>query len=186
MDSPSIILRFHARKSVIIVSSMLPLFLVLIATSQLAVATPYSAGHSHGCDDGKVGFHKYLNTPGKGIDNHTPEFMQGYDAGYKACFSPNGSSSSSNSIKTQSESSSSSNSDTGGTLVSCNKSEHTVEYCNGYRAGAVQADVDDDPNENITPSQVTCEGGSPSSEYCRGYQQGYADEDLAMFSPHSH
>jgi hypothetical protein len=61
-----------------------------------------------------------------------------------------------------------------------------VEYCNGYRAGAVQADVDDDPNENITPSQVTCEGGSPSSEYCRGYQQWYADEDLAMFSPHSH
>jgi hypothetical protein len=106
-------------------------------------------------------------------------FMQGYDKGYKACFSPNGSGGSS--IKSQSKSS---NSDTGGTFVSCNKSEHTTEYCNGYRAGAVQSDVNDNPDENITPSKVTCEGGVPSSEYCKGYQQGYADEDHAMFSAH--
>jgi hypothetical protein len=144
--------------------------------------SPHSSGYSHGCDDGKVGFHKYLNTPGKGIDYHTPEFMQGYDKAYKACFSPNGTGGSTSSVKTQSKSSS--NSDTGGTLVSCNKSQHTTEYCNGYRAAAVESDVNDDPDENITPSKVTCQGGAPGSEYCRGYQQGYADEDHAMFSPH--
>jgi hypothetical protein len=177
MNISSIIHDFRARKFVII--SIMLMVLTLITTPQLAAATPYSAGYSHGCDDGKVGFHKYLNTPGKGIDNHTPEFMQGYDKGYKACFSPNGSGGSS--IKSQSKSS---NSDTGGTFVSCNKSEHTTEYCNGYRAGAVQSDVNDNPDENITPSKVTCEGGTPGSEYCRGYQQGYADEDHAMFSPH--
>jgi hypothetical protein len=155
----------------------------ILTSTQAALASPYSAGYSHGCDDGKLGFHKYLNTPGKGIDEHTPEFMQGYDNGYNACFSPNGSdtSSSSSSSKTHSQSS---NTDTGGTFVSCNKAEHTKEYCNGYRAGAVQSDVDDDPDENITPSKVTCKGGSTGSEYCAGYQQGYADEDHAMFSPH--
>lgn len=65
------------------------------------------------------------------------------------------------------------------TKVSCNKTEHTVEYCNGYRAGAVQSDVDDDPDDNTMPSKVICQGGSPGSEYCRGYQLGYADEDHA-------
>jgi hypothetical protein len=173
------LLGFIPRKTIVVVSTMLPLLLlVLIATSQLVAATPYSDGYSHGCDDGKVGFHKYLNTAGKGIDFHTTEFMQGYDTGYKACFSPSGSARTS-----EIHSQSSSDSDTGGTLVSCNKSQHTLEYCNGYRAGAVQADVDDDPDENIIPSKVTCQGGSPGSEYCRGYQQGYAGEDHAMFSP---
>jgi hypothetical protein len=160
------------------ISAILSL-LTLIITPQLAAAAHFSAGYSHGCDDGKLGFHKYLNTPGKGIDEHTPEFMQGYDNGYKACFSPNGSAS--DSSKTHSQSA---NTDTGDTLVSCNKSEHTTEYCNGYRAGAVQADIDDDPDENITPSKVTCEGGSSGSQYCAGYRQGFADEEHAMFSPH--
>jgi hypothetical protein len=165
-----------------ILSTML-LVLTLITASQLAAAaTPYSAGYSHVCDDGKVGFRKYLNTLGKGVDNHTPEFMQGYYNGYKACFSPNGNGDSSNSsIKSQSKSS---NSDTGGTFVLCNKSEHTTEYCNGYRAGAVQSYLNDNPDENITPSKVTCEVGSPGSEYCQGYQQGYADEDHVMFTSH--
>jgi hypothetical protein len=180
MNIISTLVDLRPRKPIIIVSTMLPLLLLLIVTSQLAAATPYSDGYSHGCDDGKVGFHKYLNTPGKGIDFHTTEFMQGYDTGYKACFSPSGSDGASTS---EIHSQSSSNSDTGNTLISCNKSEHTVEYCNGYRAAAVQADVDDDPDENITASKVTCRGDSPGSEYCRGYQQGYADEDHAMFSP---
>lgn len=160
---------------VIIVSIMLPLLLlllVLIATSQSAAATPYSDGYSHGCDDGKVGYHKYLDTPGKEIDFHSTKFMQGYDTGYKACFSPNGTGGSGNKA-------SSAQSDTGDTLVSCNKTEHTVEYCDGYHAGAVQSDVDDDPDDNTMPSKVICQGGSPGSEYCRGYQQGYADEDHA-------
>jgi hypothetical protein len=177
MDISCIMHDLHSRKFLII-SAML-LLLTLITAPELAAATPSTAGYLHGCDDGKVGFHKYLNTPGKGIDEHTTEFMQGYDNGYKACFSPNGSDSGSTS-KTHSQSS---DSDTGGTLVSCNKAAHTTEYCNGYRAGAVQSDVNDNPDENITPSKVTCEGGTPGSEYCAGYQQGYADEDHAMFSP---
>jgi len=160
------LLGFIPRKPiVIIVLTMLPLLLVLIATSRLAAATPYSDGYSHGCDDGKVGYHKYLDTPGKEIDFHSTKFMQGYDTGYKACFSTGGSARTSE--------------DTGDTLVSCNKTEHTVEYCNGYHAGAVQSDVDDDPDDNTMPSKVICQGGSPGSEYCRGYQQGYADEDHA-------
>lgn len=183
MNIISTLFGFHTREPIIIASTMLPLLLLLIATFQLAAATPYSDGYSYGCDDGKVGYHKYLNTVGKGIDFHTTEFMRGYDTGYKACFSPSGSDGASR-IKIHSPPSS--NSDTGGTLVSCNKSEHTIEYCNGYRAAAVQADVDDDPDENITPSKVTCQGGSPGSEYCRGYQQGYADEDHAMFSSPAH
>jgi hypothetical protein len=165
---PTLLGFIHRKPIVIIVSTMLPLLpllLVLIATSQLAAAAPYSDGYSHGCDDGKVGYHKYLDTSGKEIDFHTPEFMQGYDTGYKACFSPTGSARTSEG--------------TGDTLVSCNKTEHTVEYCNGYHAGAVQSDVDDDPDDNTTPSKVICQGGSPSSEYCRGYQIGYADEDHA-------
>ena len=161
----------HGRK-IAIVSAILVLLVVL--TPRLVDASPYSSGYSHGCDDGKLGFHKYLNTPGNGIDYHTPEFMQGYDKGYKACFSPNG---------TDDDNKVHSQSDTGGTFVSCNESQHSIEYCNGYRAGAVESDVNDDPDENITPSKVTCQGGTSGSEYCRGYQQGYADEDHAMFSP---
>ena len=171
------LLGFIPRKPIviIIVSAMLPLqLLVLIATSQLAAATPYSDGYSHGCDDGKLGFHKYLNTPGNGIDFQTLDFMQGYDKGYKACFNPNGTGNKVSSTQL----------DTGGTFVSCNRSEHTNEYCNGYRAGAVDSDINDDPDENITASKVTCQGGTSGSEYCKGYQQGYADEDHAMFSPH--
>ena len=112
------LLGFIPRKPiVIIVSTMLPLLLllVLIATSQLAAATPYSDGYSHGCDDGKVGYHKYLDTPGKEIDFHTTEFMQGYDTGYGTCFTPSGSDGASTSE-------SSLDSDTGNTLTSCDKS----------------------------------------------------------------
>jgi hypothetical protein len=172
MHIPSVIDGFHDMELTII--SVILSLLTLITASQLATAaaTPSSFGYSHGCDDGRLGFHKYLAITG--LDNVTPEFMQGYDNGYKACFNPNG-----NGITS---------SDTGGTIVSCNKAAHTTEYCNGYRAGAVESDVDDDPHEDITPSQVTCdghsEGGTPGSEYCAGYQQGYADEDHAMLSPH--
>ena len=186
MDIIPTTLGFRPRTHVIIISTILPLLLVLIATSQsaaAAISAPYSDGYSHGCDDGKLGYHKYLNTPGKEIDFHTTEFMRGYDTGYKACFiSSDGDHNSTSEIDSQL----SSDSDTGDTIVSCSRSQHTTEYCNGYRAGAVQSDIDDDPDENITPSRVICQGGSPGSEYCRGYQQGYADEDHAMFSSPAH
>jgi hypothetical protein len=173
MHIPSVIYGFHDRE-LVIVSAMLSLLALITAPQLAAAATPHNAGYSHGCDDGKLGYHKYLTIVG--LDNLTPEFMQGYDSGYKACFSSNG------------IPNSQSSSDTGGTSVLCNRAKHTTEYCNGYRAGAVQSDVDDDPEEDTTPSQVTCngptEGGTPGSEYCAGYQQGYADEDHAAFSPH--
>lgn len=163
----------------IVIAANIFTFLTIFAAPQLAAASPRSAGYDHGCDDGNLGYHKYLNTPSKGIDFHSSEFMQGYDDGYKACFSPNGSHG-----VTDKAHSESSDSDTGNTFATCNRSEHTTEYCNGYRAGAVDSDVHDDPDENITPSQVACKGDSPGSEYCAGYQQGYADEDHEMFSPH--
>ena len=163
---------FYGRNIAVILTVMV---LLSVLTPTVASASPYSSGYLHGCGDGKLGFHKYLHTPGNGIDYQTLEFMQGYDKGYKACFSPNGTGDD-NRIHSQS--------DTGGTFVSCSRSEHSIEYCNGYRAGAVDSDVNDDPDENITPSKVTCQGGTSGSEYCHGYQQGYADEDHAMFSPH--
>jgi hypothetical protein len=176
MDARPNIHCFYGRKLAII-STVIVLLLILTITPRLVDASSYSIGYSHGCDDGKLGFHKYLNTPGNGIDDQTLDFMQGYYKGYKACFSPNGTSGSGNKV-------SSTQFDTGGTFVSCNRSQHSNEYCNGYRAGAVESDINDDPDENITPSKVTCQDGTPGSEYCQGYQQGYADEDHAMFSPH--
>ena len=55
------------------------MMLLVVLSPRLVDASPYSSGYSHGCDDGKLGFHKYLNTPGNGIDYHTLDFMQGYD-----------------------------------------------------------------------------------------------------------
>jgi hypothetical protein len=176
MDDRSNIHCFYGRKFAII-STVMVLLLVLPTTPRLVDASPYSSGYSHGCDDGKLGFHKYLNTPGNGIDYQTLDFMQGYDKGYKACFSPNGTGGTGNKA-------SSTQLHTGGTFVSCNNSQDTTEYCNGYRAGAVDSDINDDPDENIPAFKVRCQGDSPGSEYCQGYQKGYADEDHAMFSPH--
>jgi hypothetical protein len=51
--------------------------LVLTTTPRLVDASPHGTGYSHGCDDGKLGFHKYLNTPRNGIDYQTLDFMQG-------------------------------------------------------------------------------------------------------------
>ncbi len=174
MHIPYVISGCHDRGLVIISAILLLLAPITAPELAAAAATPYNAGYSHGCDDGKLGFHKYLAITG--LDNVTPEFMQRYDNGYKACFSPNG------------IPNAQSSSDTGGTIVSCDRAKHITEYCNGYRAGAVQSDVDDDPHENITPAQVTCngstEGGTPGSEYCSGYQRGYSDENHAMLAPH--
>ena len=132
MNIIPILFGFRPREPIIIASTMLPLLLLLIATFQLAAPTPYGDGYSYGCNDGKVGYHKYLNTVGKGIDFHTTDFMRGYDAGYKTCFSPNGS----DGVNRSRIHSQSSDSDIGGTILSCNKSEHTIEFCNGYRAAA--------------------------------------------------
>jgi hypothetical protein len=62
MDARFNIHCFYGRRSAII-WTVLVLLLVLTITPRLADASPYNAGYSHGCDDGKLGFHKYLNTP---------------------------------------------------------------------------------------------------------------------------
>ena len=52
--------------------------LLVVLTPGIASASPYSSGYSHGCDDGKLGFHKYLNTPGNGIDG-SDEFKKSWN-----------------------------------------------------------------------------------------------------------
>jgi hypothetical protein len=124
--------------------------------AQSAFANP--PGYNKGCTDAKLPPHaRYLSQDGTGPAFHTGKFMRGYYDGFNAC-----------SLDSDS--------------VSCNKASHSNEYCKGYNAGARQSSIDDDPDEDITPSQVRCKGGSPGSEFCAGYRQGYADNDLAMFS----
>ena len=61
--------------------------LVTIPMSQLAGASPYSAGYDHGCDDAKISNadDRYINQPDKGPNEHTSEFMSAYNAGFSAC-----------------------------------------------------------------------------------------------------
>jgi hypothetical protein len=49
--------------------------------------SPYSSGYDHGCDDAQISDRsdRYINEPGKGPSFHTPEFMNGYYAGFNAC-----------------------------------------------------------------------------------------------------
>jgi hypothetical protein len=98
--------------------------------------------------------------------------MQGYDKGYKACFSSNGTGDD-NKIHSQS--------DTGGTFVPCNKSQHSIEYCNGYRAGAVDSDVNDDPDGNISPSKVTCQGGTSVQNTAMGINKAMLMRTMRCF-----
>lgn len=60
----------------------------ILATDQHAFAekSPYDSGYSHGCSDaGKDPDDRYINKDGKGPDNHTNEFMDGYNDGYDSC-----------------------------------------------------------------------------------------------------
>jgi hypothetical protein len=48
--------------------------------------SPYQSGYSHGEDDCGEDFEdRYINQPGKGKSHHTPEFNDGYDAGFSSC-----------------------------------------------------------------------------------------------------
>jgi hypothetical protein len=48
--------------------------------------SPYDSGYKHGCSDAKNG-DQYINTPGKGREFHTADFISGYDDGHEACSS---------------------------------------------------------------------------------------------------
>ena len=65
---------------------------ILISSSSLTSTlvfgkSPYDSGYDHGCSDAKISdFSKhYIKQPGKGPDQHTVAFMQGYDAGLSEC-----------------------------------------------------------------------------------------------------
>ncbi|MGD9533971.1 MAG: PKD domain-containing protein [Candidatus Nitrosocosmicus sp.] len=48
---------------------------------------PYNSGYNHGCSDAKISDpeERYINQPGKGPNNHTDEFMDGYNDGFDSC-----------------------------------------------------------------------------------------------------
>lgn len=50
-------------------------------------SNPYDSGFNHGCSDAKISdpIDRYINQPGKGSDNHTDEFMDGYNDGFDSC-----------------------------------------------------------------------------------------------------
>jgi len=48
--------------------------------------SPYESGRDYGCDDADLSpSDRYINEPGKGPSNHTPEFMSGYRDGFQEC-----------------------------------------------------------------------------------------------------
>jgi hypothetical protein len=75
-------------------------FTLMLTTSLLAPQlhsanaggnSAYEAGRDHGCDDARLSpSDRYINEPGKGPNNHTPEFMSGYRDGFQNCGSGGG------------------------------------------------------------------------------------------------
>jgi hypothetical protein len=65
---------------------MIAFFASAILTSEQQVQaekSPFDSGYDHGCSDArKDPDDKYINEDGKGPDNHTNEFMDGYNSGY--------------------------------------------------------------------------------------------------------
>lgn len=75
----------HNLASLLIVATMLAI-LVIVPTSQLAAASPRSAGYDHGCSDASLpASDRYINQPDKGPADHTAEFVDGYNDGFSTC-----------------------------------------------------------------------------------------------------
>ena len=87
--------------------------IAILATEQQVQAekSPFDSGYDHGCSDArKDPDNRYINEDGKGPDNHTNEFMDGYNSGYNSCSGSGGNDDSSNNNEnSQSQSQSSSN-----------------------------------------------------------------------------
>jgi hypothetical protein len=49
--------------------------------------SPYESGYNHGCEDAQIPVpsDRYINQPEKGPDDHTNEFMSGYNDGFDSC-----------------------------------------------------------------------------------------------------
>jgi hypothetical protein len=65
----------------------LGLHVLSVLGANVYAQSPYESGYDHGCDDAKISgpYDRYINQPGKGPENHTPRFMNGYDDGYDSC-----------------------------------------------------------------------------------------------------
>lgn len=71
-------------------------FAILLATHssfnanniQVFAVSSYDSGFDHGCDDAKISDHdeRYINQPGKGNEDHSTDFMNGYNDGFDECF----------------------------------------------------------------------------------------------------
>ena len=60
---------------------------ILGSSAYASEESPYDSGHDDGCDDARISDpdDRYINKDGKGADNHTNEFMDGYNDGYDSC-----------------------------------------------------------------------------------------------------
>jgi hypothetical protein len=103
------------RKYHFIIFGMFAILSITIPGSALASSgSPYDSGYNHGCDDARISDYsdRYINQDEKGPSFHTPEFMNGYNAGVSAC-------SSSEASPPLSSSQQSSNPDTVGNQLLC-------------------------------------------------------------------
>jgi hypothetical protein len=65
----------------------LSLTAILDSSAFASEESPYDSGYDHGCDDARISDpdDRYINQGGKGPNNHTNEFMNGYNDGYDSC-----------------------------------------------------------------------------------------------------
>ena len=90
---------------------MIAFFAIAILATEQQVQAEKSPLYDHGCSDArKDPDNRYINEDGKGPDNHTNEFMDGYNSGYNSCSGSGGNDDlSNNNENSQSQSQSSSN-----------------------------------------------------------------------------
>lgn len=77
----------------VLVSAIVVVILMIGAQSAFA-STPFESGFQHGVADAKLDNTNsskldYVQQPGKGLDNHTPEFANGYVKGWCSIMGPN-------------------------------------------------------------------------------------------------
>jgi len=60
---------------------------ILGSSAYASEESPYDSGYDHGCDDVRISDpdDRYINPDGKGSENHTDRFMDGYHYGFAAC-----------------------------------------------------------------------------------------------------
>jgi len=68
--------------------TFLYLLMFTLAVRHVHAVTPFDSGNDHGCSDAKISdsSDRYINQPENGSSSHSLEFMDGYNAGFDACF----------------------------------------------------------------------------------------------------